>query len=520
MISWAIDGAIQMAIDTVKDTIDHEHDPAFWELYGPQAVENLTSIRNAFEQIAHGPWTIEASCNIDDTDPACSDPFMYGATTLLRSLFRYLPVTQGLNRPISDLWVLLRQTAGDTTWSACYGIYCAKVLARLNDPFNDWASVNADNYALYALSKYVAPRIRGNFTFLPEMKDYLNTWKAFAVPQGAANDAPAVVYDLYGKPTFSQTYYNATRLQSSTGTFDPNNILDINWKADISHTPFLKNIDTYPSTYSSELARWESEFTPAFQDSLVNIDATYNHTCFGDTTSSHPEANYFDGYEALDFARTFCEDIVAHREEGNDLPSTVRAALWTKNFTRQYTLKKTNPGMHLGFAVTGDPASYIESRNADWLFEGPDISANVDHCVLTYKDIISHCDTDSTKRKGGSLKLNDIIYGVHTIPSNRESSDPWITDYSSLGELECADYNITSYWRVASFNEKLRAESHSLLAPPIAITDADRLSKLCTCWYSEHPLTADMFCKDPAGSCEELARNDKRVAAGWKEFVC
>lgn len=251
-------------------------------------------------------------------------------------------------------------------------------------------TIVADNYALCALSKYVAPRIRGNFTFLPEVKDHLNASKAFAVSQGAANDAPAVVYDLYGKPTFSQTYYNATRLQSSTGTFDPNNILDIDRKADISHTPFLKDIDTYPSTYSSELARWESEFTPAFQDSLIDIDATYDRTCFGDTTSSHPEANYFDGYEALDFARTFCEDIVAHREEGNDPPSTVRAALWTRNFTRQYTLTKANPDMHLGFAVTGDPASYIESRSTDWLFEGPDISANVDHCVLTYKDIISH----------------------------------------------------------------------------------------------------------------------------------
>jgi hypothetical protein len=136
--------------------------------------------------------------------------------------------------------------------------------------------------------------------------------------------------------------------------------------------------------------------------------------------------------------------------------------------------------------------------------------------LLTYKK----CDTDSTKRKGGSLKLNGIIYGVHTIPDSRESSGPWITDYASLGEVECADYNVTSYWRVASFNEKSQAESHSLFAPPIAITDVDRLGKLCTCWYSEHPFTADMFCKDLAGLCEDLARNDKRVAAGWKEFVC
>jgi hypothetical protein len=75
------------------------------------------------------------------------------------------------------------------------------------------------------------------------------------------------------------------------------------------------------------------------------------------------------------------------------------------------------------------------------------------------------CDTDSTKRKGGSLKLNDIIYGVHTIPDNRGSSGPWITDYASLGELECADYNVTSYWRVASSNEKSRAADLSTVKP-------------------------------------------------------
>jgi hypothetical protein len=125
-----------------------------------------------------------------------------------------------------------------------------------------------------------------------------------------------------------------------------------------------------------------------------------------------------------------------------------------------------------------------------------------------------------TKRKGGFIKLNDRIYGIYTVPENRKTPVPWPTDYASLGELKCTDYNATSYWRVAFSNETHQAATQTLVPAPIVMTDTDQLSKLCTCWYSEHPFTADMFCKHPASTCEDLATNDMRVAAHWKGFIC
>lgn len=77
------------------------------------------------------------------------DYYRKTATTLLRMLFQFLPISEDLHRPISDLWVNVWQHYPGgvvDTWSACYGILCAKVLARLDDISNDWASMNGRLY--------------------------------------------------------------------------------------------------------------------------------------------------------------------------------------------------------------------------------------------------------------------------------------------------------------------------------------------------------------------------------------
>jgi hypothetical protein len=345
-------------------------------------------------------------------------------------------------------------------------------------------------------------------------------------------------------PSFSQPNYNITRLQRSSGILDFDSLLDVNRTADISNTPFLVNTDTYPSIYNSQLDSSERAFAPAFIDRAIDIDSTYNLTCFGDNSRLYSNAKEFDGSEALNLTKEFCNDVISHKEEGNNLPPTVRTALWTKNFTRGYPLTNVNTSVHLGFAATSDPALYIQSRSIESLFEGNSTNAKVNHCGLLFEGIINRvsetdkrlsppsirkaqawltcqqCGSDSTKRKGGFIKLNDRIYGIHTVPENRPGPVPWPADYASLGELKCADYNATSYWRVAFSNKTDQATSQTLIPAPIPMTDTDRLSKLCTCWYSEHPFTADMFCKDPAGTCEELATNDMRAAAYWKRFIC
>jgi hypothetical protein len=79
LIAKAFHDSIEMARVTVEDLkTGHEDDPAFWDLFGPRAVGNLTSIRDAFSVAHESSWTITASCTFDESDPVCTDRFRYG----------------------------------------------------------------------------------------------------------------------------------------------------------------------------------------------------------------------------------------------------------------------------------------------------------------------------------------------------------------------------------------------------------------------------------------------------------
>ena len=53
-------------------------------------------------------------------------------TVLLRKLMTYVPMPQGIAGKIRDVWILLRFLPNTLRWTACHGIYCAKILARVN----------------------------------------------------------------------------------------------------------------------------------------------------------------------------------------------------------------------------------------------------------------------------------------------------------------------------------------------------------------------------------------------------
>jgi len=63
------------------------------------------------------------------------------ASALLRALLYYLPQREGWNRHISNLWVYMRYAGGASKWTACYGVYCTKLLAQLADS-ETWSILN------------------------------------------------------------------------------------------------------------------------------------------------------------------------------------------------------------------------------------------------------------------------------------------------------------------------------------------------------------------------------------------
>jgi len=66
------------------------------------------------------------------------------ATALLQKMLQYVPLVKDLTRPITDLWVLMRHGDSTMKWSACHGVYCAKILAHLKDlrVGEEWSLIN------------------------------------------------------------------------------------------------------------------------------------------------------------------------------------------------------------------------------------------------------------------------------------------------------------------------------------------------------------------------------------------
>ncbi|KAF1831929.1 hypothetical protein BDW02DRAFT_29250 [Decorospora gaudefroyi] len=78
LIVKAFRDANAMTRAAVEAETDHEHDPAFWELFGGRAVGDFTAIKSAFDQVLQGPWSITASCNFDGSVAECTDQRKYG----------------------------------------------------------------------------------------------------------------------------------------------------------------------------------------------------------------------------------------------------------------------------------------------------------------------------------------------------------------------------------------------------------------------------------------------------------
>jgi hypothetical protein len=62
---------------------------------------------------------------------------------MLRTILHYVPLVAGLEHTITDLWVRIRHPNA-MRWTACYGVACAKLLARLGPQpkGQEWSLIN------------------------------------------------------------------------------------------------------------------------------------------------------------------------------------------------------------------------------------------------------------------------------------------------------------------------------------------------------------------------------------------
>jgi hypothetical protein len=231
----------------------------------------------------------------------------------------------------------------------------------------------------------VAPYINNNFPFFPKITD--GTYfpdLAFANNEG--DDAPIQVNTAFQMPLLFQPNYQASRLQPDRNVFDADTSLDPDRKADITRVPYVRTVPV--NSANAKEAVWAQAFSEATKDRLSNTDTTYNRTCFGQDPNQHPYAKDFNGNEAVDLATTFCKEVIKDWDDATPIPPTVRDTSRFRNASREYPLTQVSAQAHLGFFAVADPATFIQPRSAKQFFEGGTDEAKVEHCKLTYKDII------------------------------------------------------------------------------------------------------------------------------------
>jgi hypothetical protein len=136
----------------------------------------------------------------------------------------------------------------------------------------------ADNYAVFALSKYAARTIRGNFTFLPEVNPGMFGYPEIAVPFSEDDGAAILFKDLFSRRWITQLNYSKSRLQPDLNVFDVGKELEPDRKADVIRAPFVVGVPSNPG--ADKLTFFNNAFTHASKDSLLNIDTCYDLNCF------------------------------------------------------------------------------------------------------------------------------------------------------------------------------------------------------------------------------------------------
>ncbi|KAH7377839.1 hypothetical protein BKA66DRAFT_588457 [Pyrenochaeta sp. MPI-SDFR-AT-0127] len=546
LVRKSFNDARQMSKLASENWANHQTDPAFWDLFGPSAVRNLSSIEKSFKDIVEGAWNITVVCDLHDAIRQCTDRYMYGgigeysrmtqedySPTLIfcREFFGFPTLdtqvqqainigmrtrldlgayheNQALGRPISNLWAYMRHRAQSATvlaarWTACYGISCAKLLAQLSDENNDWSVLNADNYALFALSKYVSQLLHaGEFAWLPRLN--LNTpWTTEIVQRYTATGVNTfAVTGLFGAQTVSQLRYNLTRYQSAEDVIFRTELPEYR-QADIWNAPWVPEDLNYSQDYISRRGKFYEEWSKAVDNDLRNIDTIRNLTCFGQDSGAHPIARAFDLEEATQLAKQFCNKKV--RKALNDSAVLYPAALVHDSNATSYLrdwLGRPNGTAPMNFYIALHPSSVESNKSFYEFFEGKDEDLRVAHCWLTFKHIIENCDQSSSEKFGGVMTLNDRVYAAIASPNSQQAS---IANITPVSDFQCADYNLTSYWHASTY---------------LQVDDSARLGKLCTCWYNSHPFGAQMFCKKQGVDCANLASAEDRIWARSKAMQC
>ncbi|KAL2830891.1 hypothetical protein BDW59DRAFT_158326 [Aspergillus cavernicola] len=375
---------------------------------------------------------------------------------------------QNKDRRIVDLCMYMyeyKQAPNSREWKKklvkadVYQPYYCKILARTasEDIGETGISMNADNYAQYALSKYVQSKLSGKqYPWLPLADKQAESWekktRALLVYESDGTfgvNVGALPTDITSNS--EDGYYSAHDLEEDEIFTLPNQV----------DTVTLAPDSDYPDTFNSEIEQWST---------YVN---TPDPKCAKSGDSAPSGRSSFSAADAEKKIKDFCSDT--------DLYGRVFTPPISQGTGETKDGKTKALGAYGSYEINGGKdnlwlGAFFASGSCTGMYTWPptgDGLRDTDLCIDRFRAIINGCDTSTTDGKyGGSLQEVCLVYQVIAVGSDKP--DPTGTIPSGdHGYIKCKDTDV-------------------------GVKDT------CTCCYENLPDQTEIFGLPKSGGCKDI----------------
>ena len=246
----------------------------------------------------------------------------------------------------------------------------------------------ADNYALFALQKYVSHQLgeskslgASNFPWLPRLEDDPNP---IIQPFASGDIETFQATQEFSAESDSQWHYDVERYQK-TDTLDFKDQLPKESQADLEDAPWSFGATT--PDFKALRDKFLEVFNEAKQKGMSNLGASKEYTCYREDKAAFPDAIAFTFDEVQSELDNFCKNKV------NDYMLAGKP-LHPRIFQIDKEVELYTPlpdgTKDLSYYVSPGPDSFMTGKNLSVYFEGIQSDEKASHCIATYNDLITH----------------------------------------------------------------------------------------------------------------------------------
>ncbi|KAI4596708.1 hypothetical protein KJ359_005050 [Pestalotiopsis sp. 9143b] len=363
----------------------------------------------------------------------------------------------GLSPFVSDLEVNYDTPAVKGVWYEAYGPYNCRILRNWVDPDPQYSGYftqrNADNYAFFALAKYV--------------EGQTNQYPSSPSPGRKKPKKEPRDTRTHGEPQSDDTQSLDTDLIDGDEQDPPGDI-----KYPGCGDKFGGDIPA-----ASISASISSQFASATGTPSSAGTSLPTPTCSSDNDPGFDQASTEDHIQTFCGDKTFWETVlVPPVSVGTGLTSDGRGK--AIGVTANYTLPGTTDLLWLGMEFTNDTCIGFSQFTT-----GTTDREKLDHCTERFDTILNGCQTGTTTAKTGG-QLQDVCI-VYTIMRHSSDVDPYDAYSKDNGDFTCKQTDVSDIGG-----------------------DSSPLKNTCTCWYSNYPGLFDTFKMPPSGDCKDTNKAD------------